>query len=102
MHYYLVFMFFGVLLGGGASAWISGRSELTLERGGACPGWLRFLFVLAGGFLVGLSARIAGGCTSGQALSGGALMLNGGLVFMVFVFLGGFASAALFRRQWND
>jgi hypothetical protein len=57
---------------------------------------------VAGGVLVGYASRLAAGCTSGQALSGGAMLLSGSLAFMVSVFAGGYAAAWFVRRQWND
>jgi hypothetical protein len=51
--------------------------------------------------LVGYASRLASGCTSGQALSGGALLLTGSLIFMMCVFAGGYAAAYFFRRQWQ-
>ena len=102
LHYYLVAMFLGIFLGGAFSAWVSHRWEGTLERGQKASQLTRILFSFLGGILVGWGSRVAGGCTSGQALSGGALMLTGSLLFMGCVFLGGYLTAPLFRRQWND
>ncbi len=100
--YYLVFMFIGTLLGGLFSAVLARRVQPMVERGrsfGAVP---RLLLALGGGVLVGYASRLAGGCTSGQALTGGALLLNGSIVFMLCVFAGGYAAAYFVRRQWND
>ena len=58
--------------------------------------------LLAGGLLVGFSSRLAQGCTSGQALTGGAMLLSGSLAFMVALFASGYATARLFRGQWHD
>ena len=78
------------------------RMRLTVERGRAFGVVPRLLLALAGGMLVGFASRLANGCTSGQALSGGAMLLNGSLVFMVCVFAGGYAAAWFVRRQWHD
>jgi uncharacterized membrane protein YedE/YeeE len=45
-------------------------------------------------------AKLASGCTSGQALTGGALLNVGSWTFMIAVFIGGYALAPLVRRQW--
>ena len=45
---------------------------------------------------------MANGCTSGQALTGTALLLTGSFVFLIFVFVGGYATAFFVRRQWHD
>jgi hypothetical protein len=52
--------------------------------------------------LAGFASRLAQGCTSGQALSGSALLLSGSLVFLLCVFAGGYAAAWFVRRQWHD
>lgn len=102
LSYYLVFMFLGTLLGGLLSALAAGRFQLTVERGRAWPAGLRLVYALAGGLAVGFASRLAQGCTSGQALTGGAMLLSGSLAFLVSLFAGGYATAWLFRRQWHD
>jgi uncharacterized membrane protein YedE/YeeE len=56
---------------------------------------------LAGGAVMGVGAQLARGCASGQALSGGALMSAGAWAFFLSFFGGGYALAALVRRQWR-
>ena len=62
---------------------------------------MRLTFAFAGGTLVGFGARLARGCTSGQALSGGAVLSAGSWAFMFAVFGGGYALAYLVRKLWN-
>ena len=50
---------------------------------------------------MGYGARMARGCTSGQALSGGAVLSVGSWAFMFAVFGGGYALAYFVRRLWN-
>ena len=102
LSYYLVFMLVGVLGGGALSAILAGRNRIAVERGNAFPARARLGLALAGGVLVGFASRLASGCTSGQALSGGAMLLTGSLLFTVFCFIGGYAAAFLVRRQWHD
>lgn len=102
LSYYLVFMLLGIFLGGLASAVISRRIHLTVERGQACGVKQRVIYALTGGILVGFASRLAQGCTSGQALTGGAMLLTGSLAFMVCLFASGYASATFFRGQWHD
>jgi len=102
LNYYLVFMFGGVLLGGLFSAMMSRRIRFQVERGQRASRNLRLGFALGGGVLAGFASRLAQGCTSGQALSGSALLLSGSLVFLVCVFAGGYAAAWFVRRQWHD
>lgn len=102
LSYYLVFMFLGIVFGGLLSALAAKRFNLSVERGQACPPALRLAFALVGGMVVGFASRLAQGCTSGQALTGGAMLLSGSLVFLVCLFASGYATAWLFRKQWYD
>ncbi|NUQ62083.1 MAG: YeeE/YedE family protein [Pirellulales bacterium] len=102
LNYYLVFMFAGVFFGGLFSAILGRRIRPGVERGKAFGASSRLLLALCGGVLVGFASRLANGCTSGQALSGGAMLLNGSLAFMLSVFAGGYLAAWFVRRQWND
>ncbi len=102
LNYYLVFMLAGVFLGGLFSAVLARRVRFQVERGRKASRTLRLALALTGGILAGFASRLAQGCTSGQALSGSALLLSGSLVFLVCVFVGGYATAWLVRRQWHD
>lgn len=102
MNYYLVFMLAGTFIGALFSALLASRVRLQVERGASSPVSRRLWYALAGGLIVGFASRLAQGCTSGQALSGGALLLTGSLVFTLCVFAGGYATAWFVRRQWDD
>ena len=102
LNYYLVFMLAGTFIGGLCSAMLANRFRVQIEKGSKSPVMLRILFALAGGVLVGFSSRLANGCTSGQALTGSSLLLTGSFVFLICIFVGGYLTAWLFRRQWND
>jgi hypothetical protein len=98
--HYLVFLGVGVLLGGYVGALTGGRIRVELERGPRSSAGLRIAMALAGGVVMGFAARLALGCTSGQALSGGASLAAGSWIFMMCVFAGGYAVAWFVRRQW--
>ena len=102
LQYYLVFMFLGTVIGALTSALLAGRVRLQVERGAAVSSGRRLSYALAGGLIVGFASRLAQGCTSGQAMSGGALLLTGSLVFLICIFASGYATAWFFRRQWHD
>lgn len=102
LKYYLVFMFVGTFLGSLVSALLSNRIQFCVERGRSSPRWLRILLALVGGVIVGFASRLAQGCTSGQALTGSALLLTGSLIFTICIFVGGYAAAWFVRRQWHD
>ena len=96
----LVFLVLGVLVGGFVSGLLAGRIRKTVEKGPRISTTGRFAFAFIGGGLMGFAARLARGCTSGQALSGGATLALGSWVFMFAVFAGAFATAYFLRRQW--
>jgi len=51
--------------------------------------------------LMGLGAKLARGCTSGQALTGGALLATGSWIFIATCFATGYALSPLARRLWR-
>jgi hypothetical protein len=101
LDFWLVFEIAGVLLGGLVGAYTSGRLKLETLRGPTFANGARLGMALLGGFIMGAAARATRGCTSGQALSGGALMSVGSWAFMFSVFGGGYALAYFTRRQWR-
>jgi len=100
LSYYLVYMSMGVLLGGFISAAGSGRLQSTFERGPRISVAGRAGLALMGGIVVGFATRLARGCTSGQALTGTALLFTGSLVFLICTFAGAYGAAWFVRRQW--
>ena len=100
MAHYLVFMAVGVMVGGFLSARAAKRTRVTIERGPHASKGLRLGLALAGGLLVGFASRLAAGCTSGQALTGGALLLGGSWAFMFSIFAGAFGAAWFVRKEW--
>jgi hypothetical protein len=89
------------MLGGFVAAYTSGRLRLEVLKGPTCRTAARLGLALLGGFVMGAAARATRGCTSGQALSGGALLSAGSWAFMLSVFGGGYALAWLVKRQWR-
>jgi uncharacterized membrane protein YedE/YeeE len=98
---WVVFELLGVTLGGLLSALVAGRFRVMVERGEGITDRRRLLNALGGGALMGLGAKVARGCTSGQALTGGALLSAGSWLFILAAFGAGYAAAPLFRRQWS-
>jgi len=98
---WLVFEVLGVLAGGFLSGALAGRLARTVERGPRISVAGRLGFAFVGGALMGIGAKLARGCTSGQALSGGAVLNAGSWAFMLMVFAGAYALAGLMRRQWR-
>jgi uncharacterized protein len=91
----------GIALGGFIGAWSAGRFAWRLEAGPRVGAGRRVLFAFLGGATVGLASRIAQGCTSGLALSGGAVLAPGAWAFTAAFMAGGFVTAALVRKTWR-
>lgn len=98
---YVVAMSAGTLLGGLASAVLARRSAVVVERGVRCSALARLALAVAGGVLVGFASRLAGGCTSGVGLTGGAQFLPGSWAFLAAMFAAGFLAAPLVAREWT-
>lgn len=99
--HWLVWEVAGILLGGFASGLLRGRVRLQTYHGPQISTRTRWAYAFAGGVLMGYGARLARGCTSGQALSGGAVMSVGSWTFMLAVFAGGYGLAWFVRRLWQ-
>jgi uncharacterized protein len=91
----------GTILGGFAAGWINGRLKPETGKGPHISVRTRWAFAFIGGAFMGFGARFARGCTSGQALSGGAVLSVGSWAFMFAVFAGAYALAYFVRRLWN-
>ena len=59
----------------------------------------RWAVAFLGAFLVEVGAGIAGGCTSGLAISGGVVLSPGAFVFMAGMFAAGIPAAMLAARR---
>ncbi len=98
---WVVFMVFGLLIGGFVSSKIHGRWQVATNKGPKLSARTRWLLAFLGGTLMGYGARLARGCTSGQALSGGAVLAAGSWAFMLALFAGAYLFAYFFRDLWN-
>lgn len=98
---WLVFEVLGVFVGGYLSGMLAHRVTRTVEKGPNISTRNRLIFAFVGGVLMGIGAKLARGCTSGQALTGGALLNAGSWAFMLCVFAGAYGLAYFMRRQWT-
>lgn len=97
---FLVYLFFGVIVGGFLSGVLARRFSFETIHGPHTTNRRRIVFAVLGGVVSAFGARLARGCTSGQALSGGATLALGSWVFMLCVFAGGYALAYVLRKEW--
>jgi hypothetical protein len=95
--YLIVGAFFGALV----SAALARRVTPRVERGPSLGVPARLLLAFGGGTIAALGAKLAKGCTSGQALTGGSQLNAGSWIFMLAVFAGAYALAYFLRRQWR-
>jgi hypothetical protein len=90
----------GVVIGAFLSAFLSGTFAVLLvpplfaEAFGTDPVF-RFIVALAGGILMGMGARWAGGCTSGHGISGTLQLSLASWVAAACFFIGGILVAGL-------
>jgi uncharacterized membrane protein YedE/YeeE len=98
---WIVLVTTGVILGGFVSGLINGRFKFETNKGPNISNKKRWFFAFIGGILFTFGARMARGCTSGQALSGGATLSAGSWVVMFAIFGGAYALAYFVRRLWN-
>jgi uncharacterized membrane protein YedE/YeeE len=96
-----LFLIIGVFLGALAGALASRNFKLMLDKGASMTVRTRVLTAFGGGVLIGFAARLARGCTSGAALTGGSQLALAGWIFVIAMFASGFLFAALFRRYWS-
>jgi uncharacterized membrane protein YedE/YeeE len=96
-----VWMLAGTILGGAISGFLNGRLKLELRKGPNIGTGTRVVFAILGGVIMGYGARLARGCTSGQALSGGAVLSVGSWAFAMAIFASAYALAWFVRRLWN-
>lgn len=97
---WLVFQILGVIVGGFVSGMLSHRVKVTIEKGPNISTRNRLIFAFIGGAFIGFGAKMARGCMSGQALTGGALLNLGSWAAMMAIFAAAYGLAYFVRRQW--
>lgn len=98
---WIVLVTTGVILGGFISGLINGRVKFETNKGPNISNRTRWIVAFVGGIFFTYGARLARGCTSGQALSGGASLSAGSWVVMFAIFGGAYALAYPVRKLWN-
>lgn len=98
---WIIPVFFGALVGGFTSGLIFGRAKIETTKGPNISNRTRWLMAFLGGAIFLYGARMARGCTSGQALSGGATLAAGSWAIMLAIFASAYALAYFVRKLWN-
>jgi len=97
---WLVFEVIGIMIGGFISGALAGRLKFKIGKGERISGKNRLILAFLGGSIMGFGARLARGCASGMALTGGATLAVGSWAFMLMMFAGGYMMAYFVKRQW--
>ncbi len=97
---WLVYMMIGVFAGGLIAAIRGKRTKAMMLKGANTTNKRRIITAFTGGILVALGARLAGGCTSGLALTGASTLAVAGWVFFIAVFAAGLIVAFFVRKEW--
>ncbi len=103
-----VVLLVGIILGGGLGALSSRTWKLRWNTDDAqwktifgSHLWKRWLLVFLGAIVLEYGAGIAGGCTSGLAISGGMLLAPAAFLFMAGMFMSGILTSILvYRRRY--
>ncbi len=98
---WIIPVFIGMLVGGFASGWLNGRFKFETNKGPRISNRTRYLMAFIGGAIMVYGARMARGCTSGQALSGGATLAAGSWLLMFGIFGSAYALAYFVRKLWT-
>jgi uncharacterized membrane protein YedE/YeeE len=91
----------GVLIGAFAGVLLGRGFKVKLDRPARMSIAARVMTALGGGVILGFASRLARGCTSGVALTGGSQLALSGWIFVIAMFASGFLFASLFRRLWS-
>ncbi|MCX6081215.1 MAG: YeeE/YedE thiosulfate transporter family protein [Chloroflexi bacterium] len=97
---WIVPVFIGALLGGFSSGMLNGRAKFETTKGPNISNRTRWLMSFLGGVIFLYGARMARGCTSGQALTGGATLSAGSWLVMFAIFGGAYGMAYFVRKLW--
>ncbi len=98
--HWTVFVIIGTIIGGFVSGLRGRRMNMELIKGNNTTKRRRIITALIGGFLVAFGARMAGGCITGLAITGGSLLGLAGWIFFFTVVFSGMIVAFIFRKEW--
>ncbi len=100
-----VWLLLGVFLGAMASAMLAGVWKLDPNPDAQWKAifgpqtWKRWVAAFVGGIILEFAAGIAGGCTSGLAISGSVLLAPAAFLFIAGMFISGIPVAMILYRK---
>ncbi|HWQ84831.1 MAG TPA: YeeE/YedE thiosulfate transporter family protein [Anaerolineales bacterium] len=100
-----VMLFIGTILGGFLGALSSGTFKFTVNGDSQWKAifgpqtWKRWVPAFLGAIVLEYGAGIAGGCTSGLAISGGMLLAPAAFIFIAGMFASGIVTALIVYRK---
>ena len=98
---YAVFLLIGIFFGGMLGSLSSGTFKVRTmddeqwKKAYGAQVWKRWALLFVGGVVVEYAAGIAGGCTSGLAISGGMLLAPAAFLFIAGMFASGIVTAKI-------
>jgi hypothetical protein len=98
-------LFFGGMVGAATSGTLqwgkkgSANSDEQWKRIFGSQTWKRWLLAFVGAIILEYAAGIAGGCTSGLAISGGMLLAPSAFIFIAGMFASGIVTALVVYRN---
>jgi uncharacterized protein len=101
----LVGVFFGGMIGAATSKTLKWgkkeavNSDAQWKRTFGPQTWKRWLLAFIGAIILEYAAGIAGGCTSGLAISGGMLLAPAAFLFIAGMFASGIVTALIIYRR---
>ena len=96
-----LYLIVGAFAGALVSGLLARRVHWRIERGPQLSVNTRLALAFFGGAVSAMGAKLAKGCTSGQALTGGAQLNVGSWIFMLSVFAGAYLLAYFVRKEWR-
>ena len=101
----IVGIFFGGMIGAATSGTLlwgkkgSANSDEQWKRIFGAQTWKRWVLAFIGAIILEYAAGIAGGCTSGLAISGGMLLAPAAFLFIAGMFASGIVTAMVIYRK---
>ncbi len=98
---FLIYLVIGVFMGGLIASLIAGDFKVRTQYGPRFSKGKRLIWAFIGGIILAIATRFSRGCTSGQALTGGAELVVGSWIFAFSFFFAGPITAVIIKKMWR-